>query len=434
MSPPLQTYDRTHSPHSNAAEISIFRLILGAGLIGLMLIISRTLWVNRSFPVADTACFALFLTVLLATSRKPEWFSTLTWVVLLALLANVFDGLVDVDSSVLTPTHMLLPSIVMYGALLGNGPIAAVALGVVLTIYASTAARHMPLAEGDWLRLTSLCILSIILAIAAFTVWLKHRRLYAALRDQTLELQTELDVNRRLIDLISHDIANPLNVLLGHISLAERSENHLRSNIVLLKKMAERIADIIESVRQLQRSDGIAVELNTVPVRELHEELQELFESMLNAKGQTLVLARGGECVVQSARRILCHSILGNLVSNAAKFSPRNSEIEMAAESSGTQEVCISISDRGTGLPAEIVAALGGHNRLPSRAGTATESGTGSGLRIAQLCASRLGARISYEKRSGGGTVVSVFLPAATELTPDVETHVLQLTHEGQPG
>ena len=107
---------------------------------------------------------------------------------------------------------------------------------------------------------------------------------------------------------------------------------------------------------------------------------------------------------------VLAHSVLGNLVSNAVKFSPRGETIEISADRTDTT-VRMAVLDRGRGIRPETVEALRRGGTLPSDTGTGGERGDGQGLKLAWRYAEGMGGRLELRRRPGGGTEAAVSLP-----------------------
>ncbi|MGH6718718.1 MAG: sensor histidine kinase, partial [Alphaproteobacteria bacterium] len=120
---------------------------------------------------------------------------------------------------------------------------------------------------------------------------------------------------------------------------------------------------------------------------------------------------------------ILATGVLGNLVSNALKFSHPGSLIRVAAARHG-DEVRLSVCDRGMGIPAPLLDDLFRWDRPTAREGTAGEFGTGFGLPLVRRYVEMFGGRITVESRDAAdfpddhGTCVHIALPAAPVAEP----------------
>jgi len=118
---------------------------------------------------------------------------------------------------------------------------------------------------------------------------------------------------------------------------------------------------------------------------------------------------------------VLVEQAFGQIVDNAAKYSPPGSPITVAAKRNG-RDIVLSVHDQGVGLTAQESAQLGERFFRGARHATTT-SGSGLGLWIAKAFVSANGGKI--EAASPGadqGTTVSIHLPFATrqpEVGPD---------------
>jgi signal transduction histidine kinase len=101
--------------------------------------------------------------------------------------------------------------------------------------------------------------------------------------------------------------------------------------------------------------------------------------------------------------------ILGNLVENALRYSPRGSTVELRATREGDR-LQFSVADRGPGVPpSEVHQIFEPFYRPPA---AANDGGAGLGLSIAQRLAHAQGGAVKYAPRPGGGSVFSLQLPA----------------------
>ena len=93
--------------------------------------------------------------------------------------------------------------------------------------------------------------------------------------------------------------------------------------------------------------------------------------------------------------------VLTNLLSNAAKFSPRGSEVAVSVERRPGRIVRVSIVDRGPGVPDEFRAKLF-QKFSQARAADPQRKGTGLGLSIAKAIVEKLKGRIGYDSGPAG--------------------------------
>ncbi len=119
---------------------------------------------------------------------------------------------------------------------------------------------------------------------------------------------------------------------------------------------------------------------------------------------------------------ILLEQTLVNILDNAAKYGPRNSEIVIAAERSG-EAIAIAIEDEGPGIPeADRERIFDMFYRV--RAGDGDSKGTGLGLAIARGILDAHGGSIRAVSRPDGrsGTRIEIRLPLSVAPKPGPET------------
>jgi CheY-like chemotaxis protein len=105
-----------------------------------------------------------------------------------------------------------------------------------------------------------------------------------------------------------------------------------------------------------------------------------------------------------------------NLLSNATKFSPRNSEVSVVIRQHGGA-VRISVRDHGRGIPADFKPHIFERFAQADATNAGRMGGTGLGLSIARQIMTRLGGTIGFNDAPGGGTVFHLDLPSRDQVT-----------------
>jgi signal transduction histidine kinase len=103
---------------------------------------------------------------------------------------------------------------------------------------------------------------------------------------------------------------------------------------------------------------------------------------------------------------------MANLLSNAAKFSPRDSTVEISAERlEGI--VRVGVRDRGSGIPSEFHAKVFTKFSQSDSSDSRAKGGSGLGLAITKAIVEGMGGTIRFESSAGAGTTFMIDLPAA---------------------
>jgi len=407
-------YSSSFDKYFGKISYKSFRLILIFALIVLLVIVIRGILFGGPFPLADTANFVFLIGVyLLVVYTNIRW-RPLAWIVLFSFALNSIDGLIPLSTNPITPTHLLLPLLVFYGAILGVFSLSFVAAIIVLGIYCSTAIFYWPLSRADFFKLSNLMMLTVVSATAAYYVYLYHRKMMQILRDKTVDLEKELDTNIQLVAVIFHDITNPVSAIIGNVELIKHHKYAELSDIERIEKSTDRIFSIIESVRELIAGTRGSLNTENIKISDIAHELNDIFTPRLEQKEQKFILTAGSDLEVKTHPAVICNSVLSNILSNAIKFSPRGSSIEMSASREG-DFVRIEVLDKGKGFPQVLLERIINGDRYTSIPGTEEEEGHGYGLRIAAMYVQRLQGTLEIRNREEGGATVAILLPVPSE-------------------
>ena len=229
-------------------------------------------------------------------------------------------------------------------------------------------------------------------------------------------LEKEKDLNElksRFVSMASHEFRTPLATILSSISLVgkygelEDKENQQR-HMVRIKSSVAHLTEILNDTLSISKLEEGKVELNytTFDLEAfIGVVLQDL--QIVAKKGQQLLYDHTGIKEVYLDEKII-RQVVFNLVSNAIKFTPENSNIEIFTQAYRS-EITIQITDHGIGIPEEDQEHL--FERF-FRAKNATNiQGTGLGLNIVAKFIELLGGSITFESQFGKGTTFFIKLP-----------------------
>ncbi len=246
----------------------------------------------------------------------------------------------------------------------------------------------------------------------------------------THDLENKNQSIQNLVFILAHDISNHLNIVMGRTQLAlskikigTNEENIVlplteKSNIEKIDKAARAIHSIVDNVKDLYSTElgKKEIPLESIEVNQVFQEVKENFNEKLTYKKIELrSYTPTEEVFLNSNRGLLIHQILGNLVSNAIKFSKENDEILLRANLD-EDKIQLVVEDHGVGIPESIRNKLFDVKSKTSRTGTAGESGTGFGLPIVKVYVERLGGKIlvhstTKEENENSGTKFIIEFP-----------------------
>ncbi len=239
------------------------------------------------------------------------------------------------------------------------------------------------------------------------------------------ELLDQIHKRERLISLLSHDIRNPLTVVLRTISKLRNGTLVMGTDVATdkLKKSSEFLNFIVLILNNVQtllalESGKLTKSIASHKIDDLIDRAVELFRDRLNEKGQTIDVHKSyeGDGYIKVDAELVVLSVFGNLISNAIKFSPRGATIKIGLKSLAGGSYQASFEDQGVGIPQEIINHIFMSHVPTTRLGTEKEKGTGFGLPLAAEVMKIHGGTIEVVSpvRSGGadpGTRFEVSFP-----------------------
>ena len=230
------------------------------------------------------------------------------------------------------------------------------------------------------------------------------------------QLRVEAEQLRNsLLSSVSHDLRTPLAVITGAAStlldakLAPPTRTELTSTILT---EAERLNRLVRNLLDMTRLEAGAVEVRKEwqPVEEAVGAALERVETVVGDRPIKTALADNLPLVPFDS--ILLQQVLVNLLENAAKYTPEETEITVSATLNdtpgGQSEVEIVVADRGPGL------AKGDEEKIFAkfyRAEKGRGGGVGLGLTICKGIVTAHGGRIWAAPRAGGGAELHFTLP-----------------------
>lgn len=222
---------------------------------------------------------------------------------------------------------------------------------------------------------------------------------------------------------MSHEIRTPMNGVLGMLELLSMTplDNEQRTTLGIVRESGRSLLRIIDDILDFSKIEAGKLEIcpEVAAVGEVVEGVHGMFSGNASSKGLLLthsVDARITPAVVVDPLRL--RQILGNLVSNAIKFTARGS-VHIAAEfierNGNTEQVRFSVSDTGIGIAVEDQAQLFQPFRQADGNITRRYGGTGLGLSICRKLAEMMGGTMSMRSEPGKGTtmMLTLTLPVA---------------------
>ncbi|WP_354685446.1 phosphate regulon sensor histidine kinase PhoR [Cupriavidus necator] len=227
------------------------------------------------------------------------------------------------------------------------------------------------------------------------------------------KLENTEAMRRDFVANVSHELKTPLTVLTGFLETVRDlpvSEEDRRRYIDMMLVQSERMQSIVEDLLALAKleSDEQAPGNDLVPVHAMVAHLMHDAEALSQARHQVsaqidpTVGLRGAETELLSA--------LGNLVSNAVRYTPEGGRITMRLGWEDGHAV-FAVADTGLGIAPEHIPRLTERFYRVDRSRSRDTGGTGLGLAIVKHVLSRHHAELRVTSEVGRGSVFRVVFP-----------------------
>jgi signal transduction histidine kinase/CHASE3 domain sensor protein len=233
--------------------------------------------------------------------------------------------------------------------------------------------------------------------------------------------QRELDrLKDDFVATVSHELRTPLTSMMGFLEMIREGEagelnDQQKRFLAIVYRSSERLQRLVGDLLFVARLDANGLQLRFGEAR-LDEIVRESVESSsaLARSREVELVAEVDDVPPVSGDKDRLAQLVGNLVSNALKFTPAGGRVTVRAFRDGGNAV-MEIQDTGIGIPE---AEQGRLFQRFFRSSTATEQaipGTGLGLVISKAIAEAHGGTIGVISASGEGTCFRVEIPLDPE-------------------
>jgi PAS domain S-box-containing protein len=238
----------------------------------------------------------------------------------------------------------------------------------------------------------------------------EHKHVEEKLKRHALELEKSNQMKDLFTDIMSHDILNPVGIIMNFAEIIKNEEN-LKDEAMAdaIIRNARRIEDMIQNATIYARLEAASeIEKEELDLAELIATTIEQLYPHAREKGINILFEPAEKHAIKASMTL--GSAFENLISNAIKFGPGGSEVRIEIEDDGKSKI-ISFEDRGGGISDESKETI--FERFTRREKKAVK-GSGLGLAITKRIVEMHGGRVWVEDNPGGGSVFFVSLPKNT--------------------
>ena len=260
--------------------------------------------------------------------------------------------------------------------------------------------------------------MTLFVLIGSATALLDRTRETGRLQRQLQHLQQNGLFKEEFLRTATHELRSPVANMQNLLTLLKLpiGRSNLEQYIDLLETECQREMELVNDLLDLQRLEASVetVQLERIDWHDWLEEISLPFLMRANVKQQTLALKVAPNLPTVLLEETSLRRLLAELLNNACKYSPAQTEIGILAQFQAP-EIVIQISNTGTEiLPEDLARIFEPFYRAPNS--ESQEAGTGLGLAIVKKLAERLGGNIEVKSRSQTTTFTLRFPISARSL------------------
>jgi signal transduction histidine kinase len=233
----------------------------------------------------------------------------------------------------------------------------------------------------------------------------------------------ELDkLKAEFVSVASHELKTPINVVLGYLQLLDEGvygelNPKQRETIATLEAQTKSLGRLVKQLLDVSRFEagGGKLEPREIELSHFLSELESTFYVLARQREVTFLVTHGANLpsvVLWDPDRM--NEVLGNLISNAFKFTDRGGTVEVSAQTQDGK-VCLRVRDTGAGIPPEQLPHVFRKFYQADNQGMAAHAGTGLGLAIAKEIVEAHSGTITVDSSPGVGTTFEIMLPHRVE-------------------
>jgi len=237
---------------------------------------------------------------------------------------------------------------------------------------------------------------------------------------QNAELRATLNNRDKMYSVIAHDLRSPmasirmvLNLVVASTS-PEQVGPELYELLDKANKESEDVHDLLDNLLKWTKSQTgrLNVVIQELDLNDIIPGVVDIFEVIAETKHIKLNLQMADGPLVVTADNDMLKTIVRNFLSNAIKFSPEDSSIDIIM-SKDADFAKISVRDHGVGIASDRLGSI--FHKGETTYGTGGEEGSGLGLQLCQDFAQKIGGDCTVESVEGEGSTFSVTIPLKKE-------------------
>jgi two-component system sensor histidine kinase/response regulator len=236
------------------------------------------------------------------------------------------------------------------------------------------------------------------------------------IEQQNRELRATLNNRDKMYSVIAHDLRSPMASIRMVLNLvvASTSPETVGEEIYNLLDQANReseeVHDLLDNLLKWTKSQTgrLNVVKQELELNDIIPGVVEIFDNIAATKHIKLELKSESDSLKVEADNDMLKTVVRNFLSNAIKFSPADSTIEITMTKEN-EFAKVSVRDHGVGIASDRLDSI--FHKGETTYGTGGEEGSGLGLQLCQDFARKNGGDCTVESVEGEGSTFSVLIP-----------------------
>ena len=246
----------------------------------------------------------------------------------------------------------------------------------------------------------------------------QRAQLYEETKRQARELEKASKLQADFSAMIAHDLRSPLMNITGVAELMMEGmfgsvSEEQKKWLLRIQANSHNLVDLVSDFLDVSKLESGYVDVNreAVNLTELIQRSVENYRILALDKRISITGSVDSSLVSIDADPRRLDQVLGNLISNAMKFTEDGGEIEVGAAPADAAWVQVWVRDSGEGIPADELGQLFEKYRQGNNVKNSKYKGTGLGLVICKMIVEAHGGKIRVDSQEGKGSTFSFSLP-----------------------
>jgi signal transduction histidine kinase len=226
-------------------------------------------------------------------------------------------------------------------------------------------------------------------------------------------LQSAEESRRAMTADIAHELRNPLAVQRANLEALQDGIYPLTpENLTPILEQNLLLTRLVEDLRTLALADSGHLNLERSPtlLRDCVQRVVEQFSPQADSRGIAIQWSAREDCPPVNVDAGRIEQIIGNLLSNALRYTPQGGKIWLDLTCTGEQ-IQLTVRDSGPGIPVEALPHVFERFFRADRSRSRAEGGSGLGLAIARRLAEAHGGSLTAANHPQGGALFTLTLP-----------------------